>query len=541
MKNYVFFCTSGENWFKISSKIFSKGIAKPTLWIGDDVFYKEAKEIYGESNVKSFMEMVYYSYLLNEINYKGNYYEFFESENYLRAKDRCLKMMDRLDKIGCLSRKDREIYFNNIVLFGLDHFAKYPPDFLLTVVAPHSHAQYAIYEICLFLNIPILKFNQWGVAPCIYLTRMDTGKMVEKESINKEFKNIIEKSIEDNCMKIISNKASKYMPLYMSRQRNNSKLSKRIISLFQITIPSLMKGLFYDLRNMIIRLSFIIFGDRYEKRYKFLGCMTKNNLYNQKDYFNWNLNSIYDPINPFGFNFFIREILLFKRRIKLLKSIKSLPEYSKPKCKFVFFPLAYEHERSSNPDAGIFHEQIIAISWLRKFLPDEIKIIIKEHPTQYFYSLRGPYSSRGPNGRSPIFKNLLKNIHNTEFIGINTNSMQILDDCLFVATLTGTVAYEAALLGKKAIIFGETWYTDMPNIYNWNDKIDYSEFIKYRIKSPREVIDFLKQKAINTCAIGTQIGRSEVLFKNTIENIPSYKEVSRKSIEDLIIYAISNF
>ena len=43
--------------------------------------------------------------------------------------------------------------------------------------APHSHAQYLIYEICLFLNIPCFKFNRWTLAPLLFLQNMENDEM----------------------------------------------------------------------------------------------------------------------------------------------------------------------------------------------------------------------------------------------------------------------------------------------------------------------------------------------------------------------------
>ena len=46
--------------------------------------------------VVSRLEIVFYAERITGIDYSGEYADFFLSENYKRAKDRCLKMMDRL-------------------------------------------------------------------------------------------------------------------------------------------------------------------------------------------------------------------------------------------------------------------------------------------------------------------------------------------------------------------------------------------------------------------------------------------------------------
>ena len=49
------------------------------------------------------------------IEYRGEYSEFLLSNNYLKAKDRCLKMLDRLDLYGFFLEKIEKYIF--IMLF----------------------------------------------------------------------------------------------------------------------------------------------------------------------------------------------------------------------------------------------------------------------------------------------------------------------------------------------------------------------------------------------------------------------------------------
>ena len=40
-------------------------------------------------------------------------------ENYRVSKEICLKMMDRIDKAGVLTRIDREAWYNKIIIWSL--------------------------------------------------------------------------------------------------------------------------------------------------------------------------------------------------------------------------------------------------------------------------------------------------------------------------------------------------------------------------------------------------------------------------------------
>ena len=50
--------------------------------------------------------------------------------------------------------------------------------------------------------------------------------------------------------------------------------------------------------------------------------------------------------------------------------------------KYVYFPLHFEPERTTNPDGKEFQDQFIALTKLRQIIPEDIDIVVKEHPTQ---------------------------------------------------------------------------------------------------------------------------------------------------------------
>jgi hypothetical protein len=61
----------------------------------------------------------------------------------------------------------------------------------------------------------------------------------------------------------------------------------------------------------------------------------------------------------------------------------------------------------------------------------------------------------------------------------NTNTLTA--HCEAVATITGTVGWEAVRKGKKAIVFGHTWYSSFPGVFKWSDGLNYSDIENYQI------------------------------------------------------------
>ena len=91
--------TKSQHWFDVAESLYNQKIAKPVIWLGDDYHEKNANRVFN-SDVLSMLNHVHYPYKIKSENISINDSSFFVSSNYLIAKDRCLKMMDRIDLYG---------------------------------------------------------------------------------------------------------------------------------------------------------------------------------------------------------------------------------------------------------------------------------------------------------------------------------------------------------------------------------------------------------------------------------------------------------
>ena len=102
----------------------------------------------------------------------------------------------------------------------------------------------------------------------------------------------------------------------------------------------------------------------------------------------------------------------------------------------------------------------------------------------------------------------------------------------FVATISGTVALEAAVLGKKALIFGSTWFSGCPNTINWYKEINYKNIFDSPIKNSDEIISFLLKRKEKISIPGYQNASH---FKSNISLIDKeFKKSQEKSILNLL-------
>jgi len=437
--------TDQKLWMEVSKRLYNEKIAEPVLWIGDDRHQNEAKSFFGDI-VYSDLIHRHRNYQLKNINYDGQAESFFKSDNYKRAKDISLKMMDRLDLYGTLGRLDREVYFHNLLIFYLRKIVDSKPEILITAENPHDYPKYIIYEICDFLDIPCFKFNNWMLSPLIFLENIKTGDLVKKNSkipkkIDNEFLSQINLFIEK-----IKKSEENYELYYMKSQRLNSNFLSLAKNFFKKEIIQILKDF--------------------------------------KHNFEMYIKSIYNPINPFRLNLLTRLYIQNKRKANLKKA--NLISYDKIDLQkeFVYFPLHYEPERTTNPDGGFFHDQFIAISKLRSFVPSAIDIIIKEHPSQTYQSMRGS------RGRSPLFYNLVKNIKGVKLIDVKHESLELIKRSLLTVTITGSVALEASILGKKSLVFGQPWYKGCPNTFIWNENLNFNNIINKEQCDDSKILDF---------------------------------------------------
>ena len=178
----------------------------------------------------------------------------------------------------------------------------------------------------------------------------------------------------------------------------------------------------------------------------------------------------YNPINPYRAGYLLRLRFREHRKLNLRRQISKFQDVYSLEEKFVYFPLHFEPERTTNPDGGVFHDQILAILALRKILPKDTYIYVKEHPSQFYVA------NKGSRGRSPLFYELIKNLDKVKFVGFEENSLELIKHSIFVSTISGSVALEASVIGKKSLIFGDIWFKGCPNVFSWSNNLTYDEF-----------------------------------------------------------------
>lgn len=138
---------------------------------------------------------------------------------------------------------------------------------------------------------------------------------------------------------------------------------------------------------------------------------------------------------------------------------------------YVLFYLHYQPERTTLPEGGIYNQQILAIRSLRRYLPAEMSIVVKEHPATFRYRIHSKY-------RNAEFYRLISEINNTFIIEDLKNDFDLLDNSIFVSSIRGTVLIESVIRGKQVIYFSNAPFKGMPGSYFIYDLPPVSDFLK---------------------------------------------------------------
>lgn len=144
------------------------------------------------------------------------------------------------------------------------------------------------------------------------------------------------------------------------------------------------------------------------------------------------------------------------RKAALSRYLAGLEKPSRPGDDFVLYALHYQPERATVPMAGILGDQTLIVDMLADALPEGWLLYVKEHPWQ----LR--LQSRGEMQRSRDFYRRILSRPNVRIVPAAESTDALLHRARAVATVTGSIGWQALCAGIPALVFGVAWYRHCP-------------------------------------------------------------------------------
>ncbi len=163
--------------------------------------------------------------------------------------------------------------------------------------------------------------------------------------------------------------------------------------------------------------------------------------------------------DPFARFFHEDELAYFEH---LLQFEDQTPDLS---GQFVYFALQLQPEMTTSALGGPFKDQALAIETLAGMLPPGVRILVKENPKQGAYM------------RGPMFFHRLKRMPQVQFMPSFASTHELTAKALYVASISGTVGWEAVRKGKPALVFGPSWYAGLPGVHRWHSGLTHEAIV----------------------------------------------------------------
>jgi hypothetical protein len=198
---------------------------------------------------------------------------------------------------------------------------------------------------------------------------------------------------------------------------------------------------------------------------------------------------------------------------------QSLTEEPAEGEKYVFFPMHYQPEATTSPSGDLFVNQLLGVETILKNTPNNWFVYVKEHPQQFQNHLNGH-----TNRIKEMYSDLLKS-HRVRLIPLERDSFSIMKNAMAVATVTGTVGWEAVMHRIPVIVFGLIWYENMPGVLRVTDSASAANiktFIENYYFDEHKVLAYLMSVANNTVRAYHYRGekeRGQVGEDETVENL----------------------
>ena len=134
--------------------------------------------------------------------------------------------------------------------------------------------------------------------------------------------------------------------------------------------------------------------------------------------------------------------------------------------KYVYFPLHYQPEATTMTLGPVeLENQLILIEEIRRKLPKDYFILVKDNPAQSFYY------------RPSAFFEELAKIENVALINHLEPSRLIVKDCRFAMTISGSVGWEALSAGKPVVFSGYPLYRFLPGAFQYSPTLSIDDVL----------------------------------------------------------------
>jgi len=414
--------------------------------------------------------------------------EMYECESvFLSTIDRCSAKSNSLNKT--------KNYFNDLLIFFKSFFeSRVDIDYVFFQTTPHFPVGVVLFFVSKYFSKHTIILNRVGFNNKFYF-KSDWRKA---HDFNHDFNYISDGNLDSEVLK----SDSKFITTAREENDYSIKNFKKNNNLLKIIFDYII----------LLKLSFSFFKTKH-------------------------------TISPFHLNKDINGITIFSLLIKryrqnkrLVKYYGSIMEKATLNVEYVFFPLHFQPERSTDPEGSVFSNQLRAIELLRESLHPSIYIYVKEHPRQF--DSHGFIDLRKIHARTESFYERICSLPNTKLIDIGFDSNLLIKKAKIIATITGSSGWEAILQKKPTLVFGNPWYCSFNKCYIVEKKADIIKALieintsDFNIENMeiRNFVDKLEGKIFDGY-IGEMYHDGKLPYKKIIESFSSNLIIYLKNLQ----------
>lgn len=163
--------------------------------------------------------------------------------------------------------------------------------------------------------------------------------------------------------------------------------------------------------------------------------------------------SVDDRGNRYARHSVWRLVAMYSARRRNMLSYALFRPYSAPGARaYALYALHTQPESSIDVAGSYFSDQIALVTFIARSLPVTHELYVKVHPADM-------------DGKTLAFYRTIARIPGVRLIDYGADSRRLVAGSDIVFTLTGTIGYEAALLGKPVITFANNYFNRFPGVH----------------------------------------------------------------------------
>ena len=437
-------------WLDVAAILEERFGWEPCYWIGSAQFENDVRARFGEVCFHSSMDAVK---SIPSPEFQPKHLVVLDKpllDELAICESTALKMMDRMEALGSFSYQERIRHYHRLVSFWLSVIETYQPERVLFSTIPHMVYDYVFYHLCKMFEIPTLMFEESIALGLSFLRDSIDGstqigtlyqQLLQKHRYEQEF------LLSDPLERYLNSLSGDYddVPLYI-----------RFVSKSEIYAQNTTEAFFRKLLDFKNYSGYLakqlgILQQKIRPPINYLKQSTKlpeksrmSNL--EYRWFHWKA----------------------RRRVKKLarhyhqRTTKEI-DIDKP---YLYVALSYQPEATTSPKGDVFVHMELMVAMLSKLVPQGWMLYVKEHPSQFDTS----WAFRAHSARREYFYDDLAALKNVALVPTSFSSYNLIDQSIAVATVTGTVGWQAVIRGKPVLVFGSPWYQGCEGVFQVNNQ-----------------------------------------------------------------------